>query len=278
MQSLKRMLGYCPHPPLEGSPEQGVFYYETHWLKTEIWDFASSLDGLVGFTILYGLLFLASLIALPVVGTAEEYQLILLRVASAISLTIALLYLYSKSRSTSFLSLGRSRLMLSLAESLIALIAWAVLLIFFGAISGSYYLGGSAPGHWSALPISLLVGLLGGLTVYGYSAPKFEKGMGTLLAIILSSTIGALLFFAVSMNYPFVFLPMSVLMVYVSLQTGSAIGPIVATSLLFAFFSLWSFSPFPVGFLQPTYGSIFAAILSGPLVALIHPRLAGITQ
>jgi hypothetical protein len=278
MQTAKRMLGYCPHPPLEGSPEQGVFYSQTHWLRTEVWDFASSIDGLVGFAILYGLLFLVSLIALPVVGTAAEYQLILLRVAFTIALTNGILYLYTKSRSTTLINIGRSRLTLSLTESLIAIIIWAGLLLFFGTISGSYNLVGITSGHLPALPSSLLVGLLGGLTVYGYSAPKFEKGLGTLLAIILSSTLGVLLYFAVSFDYPFIFVPITVLMVYVSLQTGSAVGPIVATTLLFGFLSLWTFFQFSTGFLQPTYGSIIAAVISGLFVALIHPRLAGMTQ
>ncbi len=108
-----------------------------------------------------------------------------------------------------------------------------------------------------------MLGGLSGLIVYGYCAPKFQDGVGKLLGVILSSSVGVLLFLVVSIDYPFSFLPIVVLLVYVGIQTESPIGPVVFTTLLFGLLYAMRVSPALMGSLQPALGSIAAAAFTG---------------
>ncbi len=261
MSIFKRIRGYCPHPPLR-NPRLYPLVYKTSWFSLQVRDFESSLDALVGFAILYGILFLASLIALPQVGVTEEYQLALARAGSAILLSLALTHLYARFRGIRFLSSENHGVMRSVLESFFVVAVWGGLWFFLGALSNAYDMKLDSS-RFAAAPLSLILGLLSSLIVYGYCAPKFQLGVGRLLGIVLASSIGALLFLVASIDYPLSFLPLIVLLVYVGLRTHSAVGPIIFTTILFGLFYVWSVAPPLMGSLQPTFGSIAAAILSG---------------
>lgn len=261
MSIFGRLRGYCPHPPMQ-SPREHPLYYKNSWLSPGIRDFGSSLDGLVGFAILYGLLFAVSFIALPNAGLAEQYQFTLLRVCSAIFASLLFVYGYARLRGVRFLRPEFTRARWSLIESFLAVLVWGGLWLSFGVLSNSYFVKFDST-RLLAVPLSLTVGFLGGLIVYGYCAPRFQQGVGKWLGVIMGSSVGALLFFAASMDYAFSFLPLIVLLVYVGARTDSPIGPVIFTTLLFGLFYLWPIAPSIMSSLEPTYGSILAAALAG---------------
>lgn len=278
---LKWIVSYCPHPPKKRSLNLLPLYYKNLLLSFQIKDFRSSLDGLIGFAILYGLLFAISFLELPIVGLMGHYQFILLRVCFVLVLSFVFVYLYARLRGIRFLKLGVSGAKSSIIEAFFTLLVWAALWLMIGETTKTYSLIFDME-RFAATPLAFIIGFIGSLITYGYSAPKFVEGLEEKPGIIFSSIVGFLLLFAVSMDFAIYFLPVVILLVYINVKTDSALGPIMATTLLFGVFYTYFATP---NWIVPTRQfiywfmtlvSIISAVFSGIiLIRFIHPRIIG---
>jgi len=275
---FKWLEAYCPHPPRKTSTSTFPLYHRNLWPYLEIKDVKSSLDGLVALVILYGFLFAASFLKLPIASVILHYQLVLLRIILVIAASLLFTYFYVCFRKTRFLELGLTRSRYSIIESFFALSVWATLWLLIAKAAKINMTFDTR--YFAIMPLALTVGLMSSLIVYGHLAPKFVKGLGEKFGVLLSSTVGSLLLLAASTDFAIWFLPIVVLFVCIGMRTRSILGPVIGTSLLFGAFctsyvtSLWITPERQPMYWFMTVASIISAVLTGLFLdQFLHPRL-----
>jgi len=268
-----RAVSYCPHPPR--SPEHGIdprLYWLSSHFSIHVLDSQSTLDGMVGYAVLFSLLFLSSFANLPAAGLAEAYRDSLLRTALVSALALAVMIVYVRFGTKKALRLRFANARESLLASFLALLIWALFWTLFGELSETYRFA-SEPIRIRLAPLALCVGLLNGLLVYAYCAERFVTGLGRTVGILISSLFGWLLFLAVSVDFALYLFPVVLVLMYVGVRTDSPLGPTVATALLMAFFyvyyaaSPWMLGTRQIGYWLMTIASVISAFVAQSILA-----------
>jgi len=268
-RKLIAVLEYCPHPPPGADHKLDARVYSAgNRFSIQVRDFQSTLDGIIAYAILFSVLFLSSFASLPTGGLAEAYRDSLLRTGAATSLALAAILIYANFGARNLPEFRLASVRKSLLSSLLGLLVWTAFWLVFGELTGTYHLVLESA-RASLAPLALCVGLVDGLVAYAYCTERLVTGVGSTVGVLLSSLFGWLLFVAVSVDFAFYLLPVVLLLVYTGVRTKSYFGPIVATSLLMAFFYVYfAVSPWVPGTRQTGYwlmtiASVVSAFLAG---------------
>jgi hypothetical protein len=236
------------------------------------------LDGIIVCAILFSALFLSSFVRLPAAGLAELYRESLLKigVTTVLALLVILAYAIFGVKDTLHDRVANAKG--SLLASLSVLLLWAVVWMIFGELSGMYHLV-SEEKRIGLVPLALCVGMLNGLVVYAHCTRRFVSGVGPTVGILVSSLVGWVLFVAASVDFALCLFPVLVMLAYVTVKTGSPLGPIVATGLLLAFFYVYFPAPvWVLGSRQTGYWlmmTVTAAVASVAGLSLMKIPLGG---